>query len=77
MTTEERLDRLERAVGDVQYEMRQAFGYAPKTLDTDFIGGPPCGEHRWVTHRDPNTPDGPGDVHVYCDVCGSEKPDDS
>lgn len=34
------------------------------------------GTHYWVTHRDPNTPDGPGDIHVYCGNCGQEKQDD-
>jgi hypothetical protein len=75
MTTEERIERLERAVGDVQREMREAFGYAPASVDTDFMDGPPCAAHVWKYHRDPNTPDGPGEVHVYCETCGAEKQD--
>lgn len=35
------------------------------------------GPHEWTTHRDPNTADGPGDVHVFCDKCGEEMTDDN
>lgn len=32
----------------------------------------PCEEHSYKTHRNPNTPDEPGDVIVYCIHCGME-----
>lgn len=32
----------------------------------------PC-EHVWKSHRNPDSPDGPGDVVAYCDKCGIEK----
>lgn len=75
MTDAQRIERLERAVGDMQKEMRAAFGYAPATIDTDFMDGPPCEEHRWKYHRNPDTPDGPGEATVYCEKCGAEKQD--
>jgi hypothetical protein len=31
-------------------------------------------EHEWKYHRNPDTPDGPGDVECYCDVCGMPHP---
>lgn len=36
----------------------------------------PCVEHVWKTHRNPNTPDRPGDIFVYCENCGTEQIED-
>ena len=33
-------------------------------------------EHVWIGHKNPNTPDGPGDYFEFCDKCGAEKQDD-
>lgn len=32
-----RMNRIERAIGDLQREARAAFGYAPASVDTDFM----------------------------------------
>lgn len=33
-------------------------------------------EHVWKGHKNPDTPDGPGEWIEFCDLCGSEKQDD-
>ncbi|MCI0393296.1 MAG: hypothetical protein MOB07_31590 [Acidobacteria bacterium] len=33
-------------------------------------------EHVWKGHKNPNTPDGPGEWVEYCDACGAEKRED-
>lgn len=30
--------------------------------------------HEWVGHKNPNTPDGPGEWIEYCKHCGMENP---
>jgi hypothetical protein len=29
--------------------------------------------HKWVGHRNPGTPDGPGEYVEYCDHCGTDR----
>lgn len=31
-------------------------------------------EHEWEGHKDPNTPNGPGEYHEICRKCGAENP---
>lgn len=33
-------------------------------------------DHKWVGHKNPNTPDGPGEYVKFCDNCGAEWTDD-
>jgi len=35
-----------------------------------------CEQHQWRHHQNPDTPDGPGEHFIYCNVCGAEKEDD-
>lgn len=32
--------------------------------------------HEFETLRDPNTPDGPGEIHIVCKYCGAERNED-
>lgn len=34
-------------------------------------------KHEWKSHKNPDTPDGPGEYIVSCDACGTEMDDDN
>ena len=66
MTTDEKIDRLERAVGQLQRELREFCGWTPHQ-NLDLMNLPTC-EHRWMLDKSVTV------VGFVCVKCGQPKP---